>query len=194
MEINMKKRVIAVLMLLTLFLLPLQSFGAEVTDVELKRTGTEASGGLTYRVLGKTSKGKTVWTYSSSRTGAGQYDPVSIFVSGDLVYILDGTKTPARFLKLKKNTGKILKKKSVKNVSGSSVINLDNRGYLIVAARDGRLARITDSGKVLWTVPQEGGGAYKIDVIDAGGTARVFYEYGEVDYIDYRIKDGKRLS
>ena len=140
---------------MTLFLLPLQSFGAEVTDVELKRTGTEASGGLTYRVLGKTSKGKTVWTYSSSRTGAGQYGPVSIFVSGDLVYILDGTKTPARFLKLKKNTGKILKKKSVKNVSGSSVINLDNRGYLIVAARDGRLARITDSGKVLWTVPQE---------------------------------------
>ena len=98
------------ILLLTMLLVStmiITASAATASKVTYKRS--IASGKESVTIWGKTSSGKTVWTYRSASYTAAQCNAVTVKTKGSYVYVLEGRK----YVRLSKKTGKVLAKKNV---------------------------------------------------------------------------------
>lgn len=123
-----------------IFVLALSLFIKTEAATATKVTGKVIrSGGYEHlRVRGLTKKGKVVWTYNTPNSYQGaQLDSAGYTVKGSYVYITYKVynKATGYYVRLKKSTGKVLKKKSTKYVMpgpalGAYGTTLYSVGYL----------------------------------------------------------------
>ena len=121
---------------------------ATASKVTYKRTYTNSKESVT--IWGKTSSGKTVWTYRSASYTAAQCNAVTVKSKGSYVYVLEGRK----YVRLSKKTGKVLAKKNVLPSGwhwGSPVVVISSNGNLYAMGYlDSTVYRISKSGTVAW--------------------------------------------
>lgn len=121
---------------------------ATASKVTYKRS--IASGKESVTIWGKTSSGKTVWTYRSASYTAAQCNAVTVKTKGSYVYVLEGRK----YVRLSKKTGKVLAKKNVLPSGrgwGSPVVVISSNGNLYAMNYlDTKVYRISKTGQVAW--------------------------------------------
>ena len=121
---------------------------ATASKVTYKRS--IASGKESVTIWGKTSSGKTVWTYRSASYTAAQCNAVTVKTKGSYVYVLEGRK----YVRLSKKTGKVLAKKNVLPSGwswGSPTVVISSNGTLYAMGYlDSTVYRISKSGTVAW--------------------------------------------
>ena len=139
------------ILLLTMLLVStmiITASAATASKVTYKRTYTNSKESVT--IWGKTSSGKTVWTYRSASYTAAQCNAVTVKTKGSYVYVLEGRK----YVRLSKKTGKVLAKKNVLPSGwhwGSPVVVISSNGNLYAMGYlDSTVYRISKSGTVAW--------------------------------------------
>ena len=139
------------ILLLTMLLVStmiITASAATASKVTYKRTYTNSKESVT--IWGKTSSGKTVWTYRSASYTAAQCNAVTVKTKGSYVYVLEGRK----YVRLSKKTGKVLAKKNVLPSGcswGSPTVVISSNGNLYAMGYlDSTVYRISKSGTVAW--------------------------------------------
>lgn len=98
-------------------------------------------------IYGKTKKGKTIWSFNTSKCTATELRSASWITKGSYVYIIDGR----RFLRLNKQNGKIISMKKSASVGGSATMYVDGQGSLYAMGYYGnRVTKFTKKGVVKW--------------------------------------------
>lgn len=99
-------------------------------------------------ISGKTNSGKTVWTYKTKTCVAAGGRSATLQVKGSSVYIIDD-KT---FVRLSKQTGKVLAKKSSKYLYGwMGAMAVDSKGNSYSIGKYATyLVKVDKSGNVKW--------------------------------------------
>ena len=139
------------ILLLTMLLVStmiITASAATASKVTYKRS--IASGKESVTIWGKTSSGKTVWTYRRASYTAAQCNAVTVKTKGSYVYVLEGRK----YVRLSKKTGKVLAKKNVLPSGwswGSPTVVISSNGNLYAMGYlDSTVYRISKSGTVAW--------------------------------------------
>ena len=139
------------ILLLTMLLVStmiITASAATASKVTYKRTYTNSKESVT--IWGKTSSGKTVWTYRSASYTAAQCNAVTVKSKGSYVYVLEGRK----YVRLSKKTGKVLAKKNVFPSGwswGSPTVVISSNGNLYAMNYlDTKVYRISKTGLVAW--------------------------------------------
>ena len=101
-------------------------------------------------IRGKTSGGKTVWTYKSAKYTATELAAVAMKTKGSYVYVLEGRK----YVRLGKQSGRVLVKKNVLPSGygwGSPAMVVSSTGNLYAMGYyDDTVYRISKNGTVDW--------------------------------------------
>lgn len=172
-----KKSLCLVLFLLCLFALPI--------SVQAKDTVTKVTSKQYYKnnkqysvISGKTKKGKTVWKYKTSQCTATELNSTGFKVKGSYVYMIDNT----TYIKLKKQTGKVVYKKKFKSsyVGWSPSMYVDGSGNLYsIGYYSSRLVKFSPKGKVLWTSNIGRNYYWPYKITASGSKVTVYFENGK---------------
>jgi hypothetical protein len=146
-------------------------------------------------IYGKTKSGKTVWKYKTSRCLATELDSASWKVKGNSVYIIDN----ATFIRLNKQTGKVVSKKKLDSSYSlwSATMYIDGDGNLYAIGYYGsEIIKCTKNGVVKWShriINSNYYWPYKIKL--SGKKLTVFFD-GDSNYkkIILNTKNGKIIS
>ena len=187
------KRILAIAICLALLLAvaPTQTkkaaAAATVTKVTMKAKST-GKGRARFWVQGKTSSGKVVWTYKTRALVQTELDSANCKATKKYVYIVDNN----LFIRLNKNTGKVLAKKKFAGKYGlyGATLKVDKKGNLYtIGYYNSTLYKINKNGKVLWkhSFPNDIYWAYKIELkndkvyvtFDEGGVKSVSASTGK---------------
>lgn len=160
------KKIVAVVLVLALILAvaptSTKEAAAAAKVVKVTNTSKDVAGGKSiFLIQGKTSAGKVVWTYKTSAQEQTELTSASMKVKGNYVYVIDNNK----YIRLKKSTGKVLVKKTLKSSIWGAVMKVDNDGCLYAIGYYGSaLYKINKNGKTLWKheFPEDCYWAYKI--------------------------------
>ncbi len=131
-------------------LIPVSTVSA--ADKVTKVAGTEAySGGKEYGVItGKTSSGKTVWTYKTKKYTPVQLPCYSYAVKGNRVYVLDYGK----LVILNKQTGKAKNRsKRYGHLRGMAMTVIDKKGNIYLQSMyDSHIYSFSKKAKLRWSI------------------------------------------
>ncbi len=170
-----------------MFLISFNVSAAKVTKV----SGTiKCTGNQQHTVIkGKTSNGKTVWTFKSSKAFAAGPASVNMRYDSKYVYIMDCS----TYIRLAKNTGKVLVKKKISCMNGhGTTMCLDSSGNLYAVNKYNEYCvKINRSGKVLWKYKVKTGYSY-IDSIKKKGDYVYLYYAADYKVDKLSAKTGKR--
>ncbi len=139
---------IAVLMILCVLSVMVSASAAHVSKVTCKEYYTRD---YQYAVIrGRTSSGKTVWTYKSAKYEPTELSAVRMKTRGKYVYVLEGRK----YVRLGKQSGRVLVKKNVLPSGcscGSPVMLVSKSGALYAMGYySTEVYRISQNGTVKW--------------------------------------------
>lgn len=121
---------------------------AKVTSKRYSNSKTQYS-----VISGKTQAGKTVWKYTTSKFTATELDSASYKVRGSYVYLIDHTANNMLYIKLNKQTGKVVcrKKFSSSYNMGGAAMYVDSSGNLYsMGYYNDWIAKFSSKGKLLW--------------------------------------------
>lgn len=136
-------------MMMLVLLVLISSIGvsaASVTKVTYKRN-TYANYKQSATIKGYTKSGKNVWTYKTSKQSATELDSARCITNSKYVFIIDNNK----YVRLNKNTGKVLVKKTLPRAIWGAIMKLDSSNNLYcIGYYSDTLYKIKPSGKVAW--------------------------------------------